>query len=459
MTTGPVGLFAPQPQRPRLGAVALASGAAWVLAGNDTGSMVTASPRLYPHMWSWDAAFIMVGLAQLDVHRAAREMETLLGGQWADGMIPHIVFSDETGYFPGPERWETALLGEHAPAAPHTSGICQPPVHAVALRKIVDAGRRRSGADQRRAEALLEWAWPRLFAWQRWLATRRDPLGTGLIAVTHGWESGMDNSPRWDSAYAAVRPGPDLPPYTRKDLDEVGDEGERPSDAEYDRYLWLIEEMRRAGYRSDEIVRSGSFLVGDVFMSAVFALSCDVLAELGEESGRSGEQVALLRDWAARSRAAVAATRDPVTGLARDFDVRAGEWIATPSVAGFSPLLCGGLEPDARAALVATLEGPDWTGHPDLATGSLPTVSPSSPGFLPKQYWRGPQWPVISWLFSWAMRRGGMDDTAAGIRAETLRLVSDGTFAEYYHPLTGAPLGSLSQSWTAAVVLDWLYEG
>ena len=78
---------------------------------------------------------------------------------------------------------------------------------------------------------------------------------------------------------------------------------------------------------------------------------------------------------------------------------------------------------------------------------------------MPKQYWRGPQWPVISWLFSWAMRRGGLDDTAAGIRAETLRLASDGTFAEYYHPLTGAPLGSLSQSWTAAVVLDWLYEG
>lgn len=109
--------------------------------------------------------------------------------------------------------------------------------------------------------------------------------------------------------------------------------------------------------------------------------------------------------------------------------------------------------------MVAVLKGPDWMGHPDLVAATPPTVSPSSPQFMPKQYWRGPQWPVISWLFSWAMRRGGLDDTAAGIRAETLRLASDGTFAEYYHPLTGAPLGSLSQSWTAAVVLDWLYEG
>jgi hypothetical protein len=34
----------------------------------------------------------------------------------------------------------------------------------------------------------------------------------------------------------------------------------------------------------------------------------------------------------------------------------------------------------------------------------------------------------------------------------------DETFAEYYQPETGAPLGSLRQSWTAAVALDWLLE-
>ncbi|GLU48780.1 glucosylglycerate hydrolase [Nocardiopsis ansamitocini] len=459
MTIGAVGRPAPHVHRPHLGTAELASGAAWVLAGNDTGRMVTASPRLYPHMWSWDAAFIMVGLARISVDRAAREMETLLGGQWSDGMIPHIVFSDGTGYFPGPERWETGRLSTAAPGTPATSGICQPPVHAIALRTIVDAGRRGSAADNRRAEELLATAWPRLFAWHRWLATHRDPLGTGLVAITHGWESGMDNSPRWDSAYSGVRPGTDLTPYTRKDLDKVGDEGERPTDAEYDRYMWLIEEMRRAGYRPDEVARNGSFLVGDVFMTAAFALACDVLADLGEESDRSPEQVATLRSWAARSGAAVAATRDPATGLARDFDVRADRWIATPTIAGFSSLLCGGVTPEERASLVAALEGPDWAGHPHLATGALPTVSPSAAGFLPKQYWRGPQWPVISWLFTWAMRRQGLHDSAAGIRAECLRLVSDGTFAEYYHPLTGAPLGSLSQSWTAAVVLDWLNEG
>jgi hypothetical protein len=29
-------------------------------------------------------------------------------------------------------------------------------------------------------------------------------------------------------------------------------------------------------------------------------------------------------------------------------------------------------------------------------------------------------------------------------------------FAEYLEPYTGEPLGSMDQSWTAAVALDWL---
>ena len=31
-------------------------------------------------------------------------------------------------------------------------------------------------------------------------------------------------------------------------------------------------------------------------------------------------------------------------------------------------------------------------------------------------------------------------------------------FAEYFEPYTAQPLGSLDQSWTAAVALDWLSE-
>ena len=45
----------------------LAARAAYLLRGNDLGAMTSAAPRLYPHMWSWDAAFVAVGLAALSV--------------------------------------------------------------------------------------------------------------------------------------------------------------------------------------------------------------------------------------------------------------------------------------------------------------------------------------------------------------------------------------------------------
>ena len=55
------------------------------------------APRLYPHQWSWDSAFIAIGLAHIDAERALRELETLFAAQWADGRVPHIVFNPASG--------------------------------------------------------------------------------------------------------------------------------------------------------------------------------------------------------------------------------------------------------------------------------------------------------------------------------------------------------------------------
>jgi glucosylglycerate hydrolase len=441
--------------RHSLGPVQLAASAAWTLSGNDIGTMITAAPRLYPHMWSWDTAFISIGLAHLSADRAAQELKTLLSAQWRNGMIPHIVFSEGAGYFPGPERWGAAELNPDAPNAPRTSGICQPPVHAIALRRIVDIA--RSQGERATAYELLKFAWPKLYRWHEWLVRHRDPLGTGMLAIVHGWESGMDNSPRWDLPYAEVTPGPDLPPYVRLDRGLVSADAERPSDVEYDRYLWLIEEMRKVRYDADAVVKASSFLVGDVFVTALFALASEVLAELGEESEQPAWQIRQLRGWARRSRAAVATAYDPITGLARDRDLLGDRWLSTSTIAGFAPLLCGGLPVDEEKSLLALLCGPDWAGHPALFAAIPPSVSPNDVGFRPREYWRGPVWPVIAWLFGWAFEQHGWKEEAGFLRSECLRLAADGSFAEYYHPLTGEPLGSRQQSWTATVVLDWLH--
>ncbi len=63
----------------------------------------------------------------------------------------------------------------------------------------------------------------------------------------------------------------------------------------------------------------------------------------------------------------------------------------------------------------------------------------------------------MNWLFWWALNQAGERERAATLRAASLDQLADGQFGEYYEPFTGEPLGSLDQSWTAAVALDWLH--
>jgi glycogen debranching enzyme len=85
-----------------------------------------------------------------------------------------------------------------------------------------------------------------------------------------------------------------------------------------------------------------------------------------------------------------------------------------------------------------------------------PSTSPAEKRFHPRSYWRGPVWPVANWLFWWSLERAGESDRASKIRRASLDQIAEGGFAEYFEPFTGEPLGSPDQSWSAAVVLDWL---
>ena len=275
----------------------MAARAAHVLGLNSDGDVVKPARGLYPHQWSWDTAFIAIGLSALDVDLAQRNLDALFTGQWRNGMVPHIVFDpDAKGYFPGPDRWASAEVSADAPATPLTSGICQPPVHAIAALHTVRAAARR---DASTASAAIRWAetfLPKLLSWHRFLATERTEPSTGLVRIFHGWESGMDNSPRFDGPYSRVWPGPSLPPYERRDLKYVVDAGERPTNQEYDRYLWLVEEAKQAGYDQQVLNRSSSFNVGDVFFTALFAAANDDLAELAALVG--APEVAEARGYA-----------------------------------------------------------------------------------------------------------------------------------------------------------------
>jgi hypothetical protein len=85
-----------------------------ILRANDRGGYTVPTAGLYPYQWNWDSAFCALGWMTFDEPRAWREFDRLLEGQWADGMVPHIVFHRwNHDYFPGPDIWRTRHVGDH----------------------------------------------------------------------------------------------------------------------------------------------------------------------------------------------------------------------------------------------------------------------------------------------------------------------------------------------------------
>src|SRR5215470_14481898 len=107
-----------------------------VLDANWTGEATLASRSLYPHQWSWDAAFVAIGRSWSEPARAMRELESMFRAQWANGMLPHIRFDPAArDYFPGPDFWASDRVAL-APAGQPTSGLTQPPLHARAALEV-----------------------------------------------------------------------------------------------------------------------------------------------------------------------------------------------------------------------------------------------------------------------------------------------------------------------------------
>jgi len=428
-----------------------------VLRRNDMGEWTRAAPDLYPHQWSWDSGFITIGLAHLDTVRAARELTGLFAHQWKNGKVPHIVFNPEAppdSYFPGPEHWASAgRFPDAPPAPPYTSALCQPPTHALGALRVWEVARETDQEEVVRT--FLRELYPRLLHWHRYLLTERDPEGSGLVTIYHPWESGTDNSPRWDAALRNVEVG-EMPPYTRYDLQHVSDPSHRPTDEEYDCYLWLLEALKRRSYDEAEIYEGHPFLVKDVLFSAILVAANEALLEIARVVNAPEKDRAHIEGWVGRGRKGLEEHWATDLKLCLDYDLRAQRPARVRTIAGFAPLIAGGLTEERLRDALGTLDSPAFAGNPNLRRPLPPSTSPEEPTFHPRSYWRGPIWPVANWLLWWSLIRLGEASRAAQIRRETLGQLAEGGFAEYFEPFTGEPLGSHEQSWTAAVALDML---
>ncbi|WP_240926173.1 hypothetical protein [Streptomyces sp. JB150] len=434
----------PPPSPPPHDPEALHAGAVRVLEANWTGTSTVPSRGLYPHQWSWDSAFIAIGLRHLSPLRAQRELETLLAAQWGDGRIPHIVFNPSVpldAYFPSPDFWRSSTAGRTAgaPRTVQTSGIVQPPVHALAAWLV-----HRADPVLSRARGFLAGVYPRLAAWHRYLLHRRDLGGAGLASVVHPWEQGMDNSPCWDAPLARVTPAP-ARSFRRADLDHGAAE-DRPTDLDYGRYVRLAADYRDRGYADGP----GDFAVEDPAFNALLIASEHALARIARELGATGTA------RHARAERLTGALVERLycaeAGMFLCRDVRAGRLVPERGVSGLIPLLLPSLPRPVARALVRTLTGP----HFGLGgtTRLVPSYDLLGESFDRHRYWRGPAWFNTGWLVERGLRRHGERELADALRTAFLDLADASGFAEYVDPYTGEACGATGFGWTAALALD-----
>ena len=407
--------------------VALDDQARAILRGNDRGGYTVPTAGLYPYQWNWDSAFAAWGFAQFDIDRAWTELDTLFSGQWETGMVPHILFHQpDPGYFPGPDVWATDGKGPVS-----SSGISQPPVAATFARAIYDR-------DAKAGEARLRALFPKMVAWHRWFMNWRN--SDGMIFITHPWEAGRDNAPDWDDAMAAIDPQ-GVGSYTRRDTSHVNPDM-RPTKADYDRYIWLVQRGQRLGWDEAAMAREAPFRVADPTMTFILLRANQDLAALADALGESRVEIDA---WSAEMRAGAERLKND-HGIFDAINLATGQHTGNTTSASF---LCWYAGVESAEMFAALEEAFRTSAYP------VPSQSVNAESFDAKRYWRGPTWAIINSLISLGLADMGHTDMAERLRQATREVIARHGFAEYFDPHTGEAAGGGTFTWTAAVWLAW----
>ncbi len=415
-----------------------------VLENNRRGNFTIPSPFLYPFQWNWDSGLIAIGLLHFEPENALVELETLFSGQWENGFLPHIIFHNAekyTTYFPSADYWHSNV-SDFAPKRLKTSGITQPAVHGFVLEYILehDFGKER-----------IARLYDQIVHYHQYLYEYRQHKNTGLVAIWHNWESGMDNSPWWDRALKSI--SPDLLTdinLRRKDVHEVDDSAHtRPTDDDYKRYIYLVNQLRACNY--ERVPADFPFQILDPVFNAILVQSNKSLCRIGEKIGKDTSQI---ESWIKRATDHFSEIHwDENDALFYPYDILENRQIKIHCAGSYIPIFAEIPDNAQMEKLLSHLHS-----FEDLHL--VPSCLPGEAGFEPKNYWRGPIWVHMNWMIWNGLLKYEQYDLAEEIRLGTISLVEQFGSREYFEPFknttTTTGYGGKSFSWSSALVIDML---
>ncbi len=347
----------------------------------------------YPWQWYWDSCFSAIAWRRFDPARARAELESLLAAAESDGFIGHTIF-----WAAPADRVRSIFYNFRSRSDPMTRTI-QPP--------------------------LLAWAWriavgdpaavPAIARHHDRVEDDRGLDGDGLLWIIQPDESGLDASPKFDSAWGWHADG--LPGFPL-----------------------LVRRNRALDFDIRRVTAAGGPIVCGTATNVLHNLS---RLALGKSSITEAildrlydERTGLFHQLVRPSLGRHGERRHPVL-----------TWAA------LSPLALPDLpEPIGRRLVEQYLLDPKrfWLPVPP------PSVSASDPSFsrrdrflFLRRYWRGPTWINAAWLLWLGLVRLGYAEEARTMASRVSATVAREGLREYYDPYSGAGMGAEHFSWSA----------
>jgi len=425
-----------------------------ILADNQRGNYTIPAEGLYPHQWLWDSCFIAIGIAEYDLERAKKEIESLLRGQWSNGMMPHMIFADNDKHSKDRTIWQS-WRNPHAPDHLSTSGMTQPPVLAEAVVRI---GKKMELVDRR---SWYQDIYPALLSYHQWMYAERDPHNEGLILLIHPWESGLDNSPPWiDQLHVHSKPWwvsaierarlDKLIMLFRRDTLHHVPPGQRLNSIDAILYFSILQRLKRKNWDIDKILARSHFSFQDLTFNSILIRANQHLVDIAKTIGRELPEELLTN---------MSKSEEMLEGLwdgfykqyySRTFITH--KLVKESTIGTLMPLYAGSITKERAEELVKLMKSDKqfWGEYP------LPSVPFSSSWYKEFGYWQGPTWINTNWLIADGLRRYGYKEEAELIESKSIEMVVKHGPYEYFSAESGQPAGARNFSWTAALTVAML---
>lgn len=358
--------------------------------------------------WFWDSCFHAYISADREPDIAKSELMALLAHQRQDGFIPHMNYFSGNGMA---VHGDASALLDQFWSSKYRSDIIQPPIIAMSVKRIFDKTQDKD---------FLSQVLPKLARYYDYLNKVRDPEHSNLLSIIHSWESGWDNSQRWDKTYD-VKTG---------SSDEVNQ-----------KKIQLFKKLQDMDWDESRILSSNVFNVKPVDFNVLYAHNLKIMAELCEAVEGDGA------DYRRKSENTTDAIFSKMFNGEFFCDILAdGSRSIVRSAAMFYPML---LSRNFDYSSMIT----DYLTNPNefYSQYGIRTINRTNSNYAPNDYWRGNIWINVNWLIIKGLQNQNYDKLAHDITNKILRLVDEHGFWEYYNPETGEGHRAQNLGWDALV--------